>query len=83
MKLEEVVKYLKYKNRDLLSGILTSSEEHPIVYLDDDDFKNLGEYKILDFLAENKYLEKEEHGRLIYFVLTELGKDCLASKYKS
>lgn len=83
MKLEEIVGYLRNKNRDLLRGILSSSEEHPIVYLDDDDFKELDEYKILDFLAENSYMKKEEHGRLIYFVLTELGKDRLVSKYKS
>ena len=42
MGLEEVVKYLRNKNKDLLRGILTSSEEHPIIYLDDDDFKDLG-----------------------------------------
>ncbi len=77
MKLEEVVRYLKYKNSDLLRGIITSSKEHPIVYLDNEDFKNLGEYKILDFLAEKSYMKKEEKDRLTYFVLTEKGRNSL------
>ncbi len=83
MDLELIVKYLKKKNNELRQGILGSSKEHPIVYLDNEDFKRLDEYKVLEFLAEKNYLYKNDDKGLIYFSLTPLGKERLFGEHKS
>lgn len=75
MKLEELIKNLKEKNRELLKGILSSTKEHPITYLN--EFKDSSEYIILNTLSKNKVLEKEQNGNITYFILTKKGEDYL------
>ncbi len=75
MELEKLVKFLKEKNKELLKGILSSTREHPIIYLN--EFRKSSEYHILNTLSENEVLEQEQNKDLTYFILTKKGKDYL------
>jgi len=66
-----------YQGRQLLRGILSTSEEHPIMYLN--FFKDFKEYKILHYLAENNILFEIKRNNIEYseFVLTPEGRNYL------
>lgn len=67
-----------YQGRQLLQGILSTSEEHPIIYLN--FFKDLKEYKILRYLAKNNILFEIERNDREYseFFLKPEGRNYLS-----
>ena len=75
MDLEEALSELK-SNTPLLKGILSTSKEHPIMYLNEFAVKGNKEYETLQTLFNNGllYENKEPRKNYVDFCLTKRGE---------